>query len=132
MRHAWRAVRNLRERYTLLAGSGLFVLIVGLSSCAVPIHSDSMTTHYVIVGFGIVTVHENARDAIVATDAQSLGLIVTSRPDFHASAGYMSSAVVSVPDGAEDARVDISRRPFGPLVVRTTSAKLTQAGGEKK
>jgi hypothetical protein len=102
----------------------LLVFALGASACAVPLHSDHATTHYVIVGFGVVTVHENSPDAIVATDTQSLGLTVTNRPDFHMSAGYLSSAVVSVPDNAKDVRVEASRRPFGPLIVNTASAKL--------
>src|ERR1700738_3997528 len=69
----------------------LLFLALSASSCAVPVHSDHATTRYLIIGLGVVTVHENARDAIVATDAQSLGLSITNRPDFHISAGYLSS-----------------------------------------
>jgi hypothetical protein len=104
----------------------LLLLVLILPSCALPIHSGASTTHYVIVGFGVVSVHENARDAIVATDTQDLGVVIGDRPNLRMSVGYLSSSVVSVADGAQDVRVEASRRPFGPFVVETVSAKLGQ------
>jgi hypothetical protein len=78
----------------------------------------------VVIGLGVVSVHENPKDAIVATDAQDLGLCITDRPGVKIAVGYLSSTVVSVADGAKDVRVEVTRRPFGPLRVEAAKAKL--------
>jgi hypothetical protein len=118
---AWSLVSSagcLRRHWGLLAGiAALF------SACALPLRSGD-TVHYVIIGFGVVSVRDNAKDAIVATDTQDLGLTIADRPGVRVALGYVSSTVVAVADGAKDVRVETARRPFGPFIVDTASADL--------
>ena len=116
---------RLRGRQYLLVGVAVTLAAV-LSSCALPVQSND-TTHYLILGFGIVSVHENSKDAIVATDTRDVGLCITDRPGVKLQVGYLASTVVSVADGAKDVRVEASRLPFGPLTVSTTKADLFQS-----
>jgi len=81
----------------------------------------------VIIGCGIVTVGESGKEALVATDVQAIGLSISDRPGLKVGLGYSSSTVVSVEDGAKDVRVEVSKRPGGPLIVDTQSAVLRQA-----
>jgi hypothetical protein len=57
-----------------------------------------------------------------------LGVLVSDRPGPKFAIGYSSASVVSVADGAEDVRVEVSRRPMGPVIVDTQRAKLTGTG----
>jgi hypothetical protein len=82
------------------------------------------TTHYLIIGIGVVSVSDPQQTAVVATDAHSLGVILSDRPGVKFAAGYSSASVVSVADGAEDVRVEVSRKVMGPLIVDTQRAKL--------
>lgn len=101
---------------------GLVLLMV--SGC-VGIPGQGGTTHYLIVGVGIVSVNES-EDAITATQTQALGISLSDRPGLKLGIGYASSTVVTVAPGAEDVRVEVSQRPGGPLVVDTQNATFTQ------
>lgn len=117
---------SLHGRQGLLVGVAVILAAI-LSSCALPVRSNDDTTHYVILGFGVVSVHENSKDAIVATDTRDVGLCITDRPGVKVQVGYLASTVVSVADGAKDVRVEASRLPFGSLTVSTTKADLFQS-----
>jgi hypothetical protein len=95
-----------------------------LAGCVARVPGHEGETHHVIVGFGVVTTRESARAGVVATRAHSLGLSVTDRPGLKLGMGWASSTVVSVADGAEDVRVEVSRRPGGPLIVEAPSVRL--------
>lgn len=63
---------------------------------------------------------------MLATDMQALGLSISDRPGLKLGIGYSSSTVVTVADGAEDVRVEISKMPGGPIIIDTQSAILKQ------
>lgn len=110
--------------------SGLLRLIsialipIILSGC-IAIPGKGGTKHYLIIGFGVVSVNESD-DAVMATQTQALGVSISDRPGLKLGIGYASSTVVSVAPGAKDVRVEVSQRPGGPLVVDTQRAKFNQ------
>jgi hypothetical protein len=93
----------------------------------IPIEGKEGTKHYVIIGFGIVTVKKTEGEtAAIATNSQALGINLSDQPGLKLGVGYSSSTVLTVPDGAlaDDVRLEVSKRPFGLLKVTTHSAKL--------
>ena len=105
----------------------LIVFIFSMSSGCIQIPGKGGTKHYVIIGFGIVSVNESD-EAVVATQTQALGVSVSDRPGLKLGIGYASSTVVTVAPGAQDVRVEVSKIPGGPLVVDTQSAQFNLSG----
>ena len=62
--------------------------------------------------------------ATVPLSTQVLGVEVSNRPGLKFSAGYASSAVTTVSDGAADVRAEVSHWPFGPVNVIVHKADL--------
>jgi hypothetical protein len=106
----------------MLAIIALSVLHAGCSG--IPIHASDGTTHYVIVGIGIVSVDNSKTNAAVVTRADSVGLSISGQPGMKVGIGYASGCTVQVAEGAEDVRMEVSRRPGGPIVVEVDSARL--------
>jgi hypothetical protein len=125
MRDATDGALAKRDRKTSLVRLIQFLAIGSavLSGCCFPIPARSGTTYHLIVGIGVVAVSDPAKNAVVATDAHSLGVAVSDRPGLRFAFGYSSSSVVSVADGARDVRVEVSRKPGGPLIVDAPSAE---------
>jgi len=93
----------------------------------IPIEGKEGTQHFIIFGFGIVTVKKSEGEtAAIATNTQALGINVSDQPGLKLGFGYSSSTVLTVPDGAlaDDVQMEVSKRPFGLLKVITHSAKL--------
>ena len=94
------------------------------SGCSIPLKSKE-SIHYLIIGFGVVSVPKgNEEKAIQASSSKSLGIIVSNQPDIKLGLGYTSNNTVLVGDGAKDIRTEISQRPFGPLVIKVDNAVL--------
>ncbi|MBI3784186.1 MAG: hypothetical protein HY270_12390 [Deltaproteobacteria bacterium] len=87
-------------------------------------------TYHLVVGFGLVRTKQAENSAVVATDARSLGVVISDRPGLKLGIGYAASTVVTVPPGAEDVRVEVSRQPFGPFVVDAAAAKTKTSESE--
>ena len=127
------------ESYTssLTSRIGIAIALLSLSlvaSCcgtnknsfAIPLRGEEGSVHYLIIGVGVVTVPgTEARTAVQATQMQSLGVAISDQPVTKLGVGYMSSTVVSVPDGAKDVRVEVSQVPGGPLRVETQNSLIT-------
>lgn len=97
-----------------------------LTGCSgVPIHTKNGTTHYLIIGLGVVSVNHSNQTAAVVTAQHSIGIIMSSQPRLNFGAGYSSSLTTLIPDGAQDVRIEASRRPFGPITVDVQSAILS-------
>ncbi len=103
----------------------------------IPIEGKEGTKHFIIIGFGIVSVKRlEGETAAIATNSQALGINVSDQPGLKLGVGYSSSTVLTVPDGtrADDVRMEVSKRPFGLLKIVTHSAKLrdsSKKGGDK-
>jgi hypothetical protein len=112
--------------------------LILLTACSgIPFRAKNGTTHYVIVGLGVVSVNHSNQTAAVVTAQHSVGIIMSSQPGLSFSAGYSSGLTTLVPDGAQDVRIEVSRHPFGPITVDIQSAVLsnqhtstTQTGGK--
>jgi hypothetical protein len=92
------------------------------SGCSgIPIRSGD-TVHYLIVGIGVVSMPDpqQATDVRVSR-MQALGLSVTDQPGLRFGLGYASGTAVAVPANAQDVRIEVSQRPFGPLRVRSNT-----------
>jgi hypothetical protein len=112
-----------------------FLILHGVLSSCISIPGKNGTVHYIIVGFGIVSVNEPPSQAVIATDSHILGISISDQPGLKFAFGYSSSTVVSIPDGADDVRVEVSKVPGKPLIIDVPSAKLmkdTVAKGERE
>jgi hypothetical protein len=104
-----------------------FIILHGTASSCVPILGKKGNVHYLILGFGIVTVNESSQ-AVTATDIHALGISASDQPGLKLAVGYSSSTIVSVTDGAEDVRVEVSKIPGSPIVVDVPRAIRARTG----
>jgi len=98
-------------------------LLLGSGCLYLP--SKSGTGRVLVVGIGLVSIHDRTNSALVATSTQVVGLEVSNRPGLKFGLGYASSVVTTASDGAEDVRAEISHWPFGPLHIRVDRAALS-------
>jgi len=108
-------------------GASLVVAFLTLFSAlpgCISIPGKNGTAHYLIVGFGIVSVNESLAQAVIATDSHVLGISISDQPGLKLAVGYSASTVISIADGADDVRVEVSKFPGGPLNVDVPSVKL--------
>jgi hypothetical protein len=101
----------------------------GLTNCcfSYKFEDEKGAIHYLILGIGLVAIPKPDNEtAILATRVHTLGMNVSDQPGLKFSIGYSSSSVVTIPDGAEDVRVEISQMPGGSLEIETQSAQLTK------
>jgi hypothetical protein len=104
-----------------LAAAG--ALLLGSGCLYLP--SKSGTGRVLVVGIGLVSIHDWTNSPLVATSTQVLGLEVSNRPGLKFGLGYASSVVTTASDGAEDVRAEVSHWPFGPLRIRVDRAALS-------
>jgi hypothetical protein len=100
---------------------GPIVGIAGLlSACSgIPI-DDGATRHYVIVGFGVVSIPKQPTTSSVhVSKVQAFGLTVADQPGLSVALGYASGMVAAIPPDVDDVRLEVSDRPFGPVTIRT-------------
>lgn len=83
----------------------------------------SGTRHTLIIGVGVVSVNESKPEAACVTRANVLGI---SADAGGLTAGLSSRFSTSVPDGAEDVRIEASQKPFAPLKIEVQKAQLNQ------
>jgi len=103
---------------------GCLLLAVPLSGCVARMPTNDGTTHYIILGFGIVSVGRSPEDTVQATRMTAVGLSVSDQPLLKLGLGYASATVVTVPQGARDVRMEVSSLPWGPFIVDTQSVVL--------
>jgi hypothetical protein len=100
-----------------------------LGACALPVPGSGGTTHYVVVGLGVVSVNDT-KNAAIATDSHVLGLQVSSAPGIKFGAGYVSGSVVMIPNNARDVRIAVERSPFGGVTIQVDRAELGSDVGQ--
>lgn len=123
----WKLNRLKECRERLRFGlSVIFLLFCSVVSGCISIPRKNGTVHYLVVGFGIVSVNDAAAPAVTATNAHVLGISVSDRPSSTLAIGYSSSTVLTIADGAEDVRVEISKLPGRPIIVEAPSVKQTK------
>ncbi len=111
----------------------IFLIPLGLGNCSgLKIKGGNGETYYLILGLGLVTTNDTQKNALVATDSHSLGLIVSNRPGVKLALGYSESTVVTVAPGAKDVRAEISKKPGGPLIVEIPSAIMNGSRNSKE
>lgn len=115
------AERLCRHRGWLLS---LGVCVLGLGSGCLYLPSKSGTGRVLVVGIGLVSIHDRTNAPLTATSTQVLGLEVSDRPGLKVGVGYASSVVTTASDGAEDVRAEVSRWPFGPVKIQVDRATL--------
>ena len=105
-----------------------FIFLVSIllfSGCSgLKVEGESGTVHHLILGIGIVSVNDTKEKAMVVTNTTALGVTLSNQPGQKLGVGYSSSSVVSVPTNAKDVRAEISKTPFGPIIVDVANAEL--------
>ena len=96
-----------RLRHNLL----LCLALLLVSGC-VPIRKGG-TTHYVVVGFGVVSVNNTNRDVAQVIRANALGVMVSNRGMM---AGYSATTSVSTKTN-ENVLIEVKQAPLKPLTV---------------
>ncbi len=143
----WEHTANdLRNKWQMCVIAILFVVVV--SGCTyvdnrkdseaamgavIPVKGREGTKHFIIIGFGIVRVNRpEGETAALVTDTQALGINVSDQPGLKIGVGYSSCTVTTVPDstGADDIRVEVTRKPVGALKITTHSAKLENSSAK--
>jgi hypothetical protein len=112
----WRAHPQVIARRLL--GTMVGIAGLALSACSgIPI-DDGATRHYVIVGFGVVSVPQGEpSNSVHVSKVQALGLTVADQPGLRFAIGYASGMVAAIPSDVEDVRLEVSDRPFGPVTI---------------
>jgi hypothetical protein len=101
-----------------LLGAILGICLVSSGCSGIPI-DDGATRHYVIVGFGVVSVPQPPSASTVhVSKVQAFGLTVADQPGLRLALGYASGMVAAIPPDVDDVRVEISDRPLGPVTIR--------------
>lgn len=94
-------------RYNLL-----LCLLLLLGSGCVPIRQNG-TTHYLVIGFGVVSVNNTNREVAQVIRANALGVMVSNRG---MTAGYSATTSVSIKTN-ENVLIEVKQAPLKPLTV---------------
>lgn len=105
---------------TLVARAALLACHLGCSG--IRIEGPGGEVHHVIIGFGIVSYSQSCDAMIMASRSHSLGVDISDRGGPGARVGLSSSLVVTVAEGAEDVRAEVSILPGGSMIVDAPSA----------
>lgn len=95
------------------------IALLATSGCAIPVTGAEGTRHYVVVGFGIVSVPGPSDAPVTAVKVQALGVVVSAAPDARLVAGYTKSYQVEVAAYAAPVLLELSDSIAGPLKIRT-------------
>jgi hypothetical protein len=115
-------IASRKEHSEVIAPSFLAAIVIiaclGLTACSgIPI-DDGATRHYVIVGFGVVSIPQPLSASTVhVSKVQAFGLTVADQPGLRFALGYASGMVAAIPPDVDDVRVEIADRPFGPVTI---------------
>ncbi len=94
------------------------------ASCAISIPRSTKdgSRHYVIVGLGVVSLHDDI-PGVVAAPHHSLGASWVHDPSSgpRAALGYASAQSVAVSPSSENVLVEVSHQPLGDLSVTVDS-----------
>jgi hypothetical protein len=71
------------------------IVLLALACGCVPFHRGG-TTHYLVLGFGLVSVNSTNQIAVTAVKANVLGVMASTMPGPKLSVGYTSMAAASV------------------------------------
>lgn len=99
-----------------------------MSGCgSLQLHSDT-STHFVVLGFGIVSVPRESDANVVATKVQAIGVTFANDYALKLNAGYVSGATIGIPPQVDDVIVEVSDEIGGPL--RITSHAVNEKDKE--
>lgn len=88
----------------------LLIILLLAGGCA---FTDSGgTKHTVIVGFGVVSVHQT--NSVLVYKVQALGVTAGNLPAPNCTLGYRSDVGITA---ATNTLVEVSQKPFSPLVI---------------
>jgi len=101
-----------------------FVLSGTLPGCSgIPVKGREGTTHYLIIGIGVVSVPKpSGDDGVTASKIQALGIVANSSPNLRFTAGYIQGHTVSIRPDA-NVIVEQSDSIGGPLTISSIQAR---------
>lgn len=92
--------------------AGIYIQLLGCTGtncCFTTTHESKDSTHYIVIGFGVITIPKSSTDdEILATKMQSLGLVVSNQPGLKVGLGYSFSSVIAVPIDTNNTVVEAS------------------------
>ena len=103
----------------------LLLIAISVSACSgIPFEDRHGTTHYLILGFGVVSVPKssNLQSSAEVVKATSLGIALSNQPGVQFSVGYATNTTVLVPDDADDVIIEVADRFWGPMTITTGDA----------
>lgn len=96
------------NRLLILLAAALNTACTTASCCLTTADESSDAIHYVVIGFGIVSIPKpKAPDGVMAANMNALGLAVSNQPGLNIGLGYSSSSVVSIAAEAKNAVVEV-------------------------
>jgi hypothetical protein len=113
----------------MLKAISLLLLFLNVGCSGIPFRGSDGTTHYFILGFGVVSVNNSKPDAAVITDVNAVGIAASDGPGLRLSVGACSCTMIAVPQDAKDVRVELKKRPGEIFLVEIQAAELFKSGG---
>lgn len=97
---------------------------LALMFCSAGCWTDQSGTHHtLIIGLGVVSVNQTNPAAATVTSMHTLGMVANQNG---LTAGYSANFITSVPDGAEDVRIEASQHLFAPIKIEVQKTQLTK------
>ena len=86
--------------------------VIGCTSvdcCITATYERPDAVHYVVVGFGIISVPKpQGQIGVLATNLMAVGLVASDQPGLRMGLGYSGSSVVAIPSDTKNALVEVS------------------------
>lgn len=95
-------------------------LAINITGCSgIPFEGKDGTVHNLIIGVGIVsTPTSNKNIDVIAIKSQVIGIHLSTHPGVKFGAGYISSALVEIPEKSQNILVEVSQTPFGDVSIK--------------
>ena len=107
--------------FRFLVISGTVLVLTGCSSigcCLTTQIQGKNTTHFIVLGVGIISIPKAVNTGITATRTHALGAVASDQPGMRFGLGAISSSTLTVEKGAKDVRMEMSRDPTGDITTR--------------
>ena len=115
--------------FVRLRSIAIGVFYLSLGSCSPIGIQGEESSHYLVLGFGVVSVPKGSEgEAAQVTKSQVLGIMVSDQPGIRLGIGYISGSTIAIHENARDVRIVVSDHPFGPVRIDVDSAILENDG----
>jgi len=110
-----------------LVGVLVAAILVAAGGCAIPVRAKDGSRHYVVVGFGMVSIPRvDASSPVLVAKVQALGVVMTPMPSARLVIGYINAHQVAVAADTAWAMVEISDAIAGPVRISASTCQLAE------